>query len=147
MKKIITMLVCTAAFTTAFSQSKHREYNNTNNTGWNSNTSERGYQRDDDHRNNSIGYQNNDYNNRQRDIQVQRISQQFDFRIQQVMYNRSMNPRQKQYAVRELQAQKARQINSIYAQYANSYNNNRRGNYDNDRDDRDSHFGNDRFNR
>jgi hypothetical protein len=145
MKKIITMLFCTAVFSAAFSQSNHPEYNNTNNNPyWNSNGNQKGYQRDhdrdDDRRNNNVVYQNSNSSNRQRDIQVQRISQQFDSRIQQVMYNRSLNPRQKQYAIQELQAQKAREINGINSQY--SYNNeyDTRRFKDNERDDRSSRY-------
>jgi hypothetical protein len=155
MKKIITILFCSAVFTSAFAQTnRHDDRNVNNNPVWNSNADQKDHDRNDDkdnqknnntvyqnnnnvHRdmdrdndnrrynNNNSVYQNNSYNNSSREMQIQRINQQFDYRIQQVSYDRSLNRRQKERAIQMLQAQKAQQINSIYSQYNNGYNNNR----------------------
>jgi hypothetical protein len=139
MKKIITVLFCTAVFTSAFAQTNRHDADDRNknvNPTWNSNNNQKGYDNDHDRDNrsgaydkrynNNNGYQNNNYNS-QRNIQIQRITQQYDYRIQQVSYNRSLNRRQKERAIAQLQAEKAQALNSIYTQ-----NNNR--NVYNDRD-------------
>ncbi len=76
---------------------------------------------------------------------IQKISNQYDFKIQQVYNDRRMNRRQKKYAIRNLEAEKAQQINRIYSEYNSStvYNRSLNKNYDyksdnsyHDRDDR-----------
>jgi hypothetical protein len=132
MKKIITLLFCTAVFTSAFAQTNRHDADDRNrnvNSTWNSNSNQKGYQNDHDrddrsgvydkrYNNNNTVYQNNSYGS-QRDIQIQRITSQYDYRIQQVSYDRSLNRRQKERAIAQLQAQKAQQLNSIYSQYNN----------------------------
>jgi hypothetical protein len=130
MKKIITMLFCTAVFTSAFAQTNRHDADDRNknvNTTWNSNSNQRGYDKDHDRDRSDKRYNNNS----QRDIQVQRITQQYDYRIQQVSYNRQLNRRQKQRAIAQLQAEKEQALNRIYAQYNNRNVYNDR---DNDRD-------------
>jgi hypothetical protein len=58
-------------------------------------------------------------------MQIQRITRQYDYRIQQVSYDRSKNRRKKEHAIAQLQAEKAQAINNVYAQYRNNstYNN------------------------
>jgi uncharacterized protein YxeA len=149
MKKIITFLFCIALISSAFAQTnRHDRDDETNNPYWNSNNNQRSNQRnwnkDNDDKNygynrnvyqrsqndnrdrqfpvNNGGYQNNNYSTSQRDMQIQRISNQYDSRIQQIYYDRTLNNRQKEYAIQTLQAQKAQQLNAIYSQYSNNNN-------------------------
>ena len=151
MKKIITLCFFTTLFASAFAQSKNRDWDNrntNNNPNWNSNTS-KVYQNDMDRN----GRPDRQYNNQsnsiaQRDLEIQRISRQYDYQIQQVNYDRSLSRREKKNEIKSLEAQKIQQVNRISTQNNNSvynnrynrnndynqndrYNNNRR---DNDRD-------------
>ncbi len=136
MKKLLTFLFCTAIFTSAFAQSnRHKcdDRNTNNNHNWNSNN-KNGYQNDHDrddnmiYNNNNSVYQNNNNRIYQRDELIKRINSQYDYRMQQVIYDRSLNRRQKEYAIRSLQAQKAQQLDNIYSQYNNSNVYNKRNN-------------------
>lgn len=140
MKKIITILFCCAVFTSAFAQTRSNEdydRNRNENTTWNSDK-QKGYEKD--HRNNGNDkYQNTNSRNAQRDLQIQRITRQYDSRIQQVNYDRSLNRRQKQRAIAQLQAQKNEALKNVYVQYRNS-------NVYNERDkdyNRDNEYNND----
>lgn len=118
MKKILTLLFCTALISSAFAQRNNHD-------DWKRN-------------NNRNVYQNTRYPVAQRDQQIQRVSREYDYKIQQVNYNRYMSRREKKRAIRSLQAEKAQRINRIYAE-SNSryvYNNNRRG-------DNGNHYGRD----
>jgi Ni/Co efflux regulator RcnB len=156
MKKIITLLFCTTVFASAFAQTNRSDRNdrNTNvNPDWNSNANQV-YQKDHDwddksgrddkrYNNNNTVNQNNRYSISQRDMQIQRISSQYDYRIRQVSYDRSLSNRQKRIAIKSLQAQKAQQIKSIYSQYNNSnvYNNSHNRNDDYKHNNRDNGYG------
>jgi|GEM_PF-2015437 len=156
MKKLFTLLFCTAVLTSAFAQTNRHDAddrNRNNNTDWNTNNNQQVYQKDHDrddksgeydrrynNNNNSVN-QNNNYRISQRDMQIQRITSQYDYRIQQVIYDRSLNRRQKEYTIRSLQAQKAQQINSIYSQYnTNAYNNGNYRNNDYRQNDRNNQY-------
>lgn len=143
MKKIITILFCSAVFTSAFAQTNRHDADDRNrnvNTNWNSNSNQKSYDNDHDRDNrhgvndnrygNNNSYQNNNYSS-QRDIQIQRITSQYNYRIQQISNDRSLNRRQKERVIAQLQAQKAQQLNGIYAQYNNGnvYNNRDNDNY------------------
>src|SRR5436190_1920021 len=116
MKKIITLLFCTVVFASAFAQTNHNDRDDRNrnvNPNWNSNNNQvyqKEYDRDDNRYNNTV-YQNNRTSIAQRDRQIQRITSQYDYRIQQVAYDRSLSNRQKRNAIKSLQAQKAQAIN------------------------------------
>jgi hypothetical protein len=134
MKKIITLCFFTALFASAFAQSKSRDWDdrNTNsNPNWNSNTG-KVYQND----RNGDGRPDRQYNNQsntvaQRDMEIQRISRQYDYQIQQVNYDRSLSRRVKKNTIKSLEAQKIQQINRINTQYNNSvYNNGNNRNHD-----------------
>ena len=157
MKKLFTLLFCTVVLTSAFAQTNRHDAddrNRNNNTDWNTNNNQQVYQKDHDrndksgvydrrynnNNNNSVN-QNNNYRISQRDMQIQRITSQYDYRIQQVIYDRSLNRRQKEYTIRSLQAQKAQQINSIYSQYnTNAYNNGNYRNNDYHQNDRNNQY-------
>jgi hypothetical protein len=162
MKKIATLFFFTAIFASAFAQTKNRDWDDRNTNGnpnWNSNSNQvyqndraRDHDRDrGDRYDHQYGNQNNSI--AQRDMQIQRISQQYDYRIQQIKSDRSLSRREKRNAVNSLEAQKIQQINYVNSQYNSSvynngysrnndykqnnrYNSNRRDNdRDNDRDD------------
>jgi len=135
MKKIITLFFCTALFATSFAQSRSRDWDDNNTQNRNGN-----YQTDRDRdgipdrydRNNTT-YQSNGYTVAQRDMQIQRVVREYDYKIQQVNYDRSMSRREKKNTIKVLESQKINEINRINAAYNNSvYNNNRKRNYDHD---------------
>ena len=149
MKKIITLFFCTALFATSFAQSRGRDWDNNNAQNRNGN-----YQNDRDRdgipdrydRNNTT-YQNNGYTVEQRDMQIQRVVREYDYKIQQVNYDRSMSRREKKNTIKALESQKINEINRINAAYNNNnvYNNNRKRNYDKKNYDHDNRY--DRYNR
>ena len=143
MKKIFTLLFCTAIISSAFAQDGRHDWNDR----------DRGYHdhdeyyrhRDDDHDRDRgkfhisfFVYQNNRYRYDERDQLIARISSNYDYQIQQVINDWSLSPREKRYEVGNLQVQKAQEINNIYAQcgdnavYPGQYRHNRQ--YDDDDD-------------
>ncbi len=126
MKKIITLLFCSAILTSAFAQRDDHD------------------RRDDK---NSPAYQNNNYRVAERNRMIQKISNQYDFKIQQVYNDRGINRRQRKNTIKYLESEKAQQINRIYEQYNNSAfynrsqnrNNDYKSNNDNDRYSNDHH--------
>ncbi len=101
MKKIITLLFCTAILSSAFAQKHNRD-------DWKRN-------------NNHTVYQNTRYSIAQRDQMIQRVNREYDYKIQQVNQNRYMNRRERKRAVKTLQAQRAERISRIYSEYNNRY--------------------------
>ena len=150
MKKSITLFFCTALFASSFAQSRGRDWDNNNTQNRNGN-----YQTDRDRDgipdkydnfNNNTAYQNNNYTIAQRDMQIQRVVREYDYKIQQVNYNRSLSRREKKNTVKALEAQKINEINRINAAYNSSvYNNSRKNNYDKKNYDHDTRY--DRYNR
>lgn len=132
MKKIFTLLFCTAIISSAFAQDDHRDWNNGDHDGYREHHHDRRY---DD--NNFFVYQNNRYWLSQRDEVIERISASYDYQIQDVINDWSLNPWQKRHEIRELQEQKAREINNIYAQCNNAvtYPDSYRGHEHHDDDD------------
>lgn len=121
MKKIFTLLFCTAIISSAFAQDDHRDWNNRNNTyrDHDEYSQHHDYDHDRDRRGfhiNFFVYQNNRYRFGQRDELIARISSNYDYQVQQVINDWSLSPREKRYGIRSLQAQKAQEINNIYAQ-------------------------------
>jgi hypothetical protein len=139
MKKIITLFFCTALFATSFAQSGGRNWDNRNSN--NQSPRNRDYQLDQDRdgipdkydkNNRNTTYQNNGYSIAQRNMQIQRITRQYDRQIQQVNYDRSLSRREKKNAIKALESQKIYEINRINAAYNSSVYNNRNKNYDHD---------------
>jgi hypothetical protein len=122
MKKIFTLLFCTAIISSAFAQDDHRDWSYENN-GYRDHY---GYleHRDFDHdrgrlNTNYFTYQNYRYNLNQKEEVIARISSNFDYQIQAVMDDCSLRPWEKRHDIRDLQAQKAAEINNIYSQCGN----------------------------
>ena len=99
MKKIFTLLFCSVIITSALAQ--RRDYDRKDNNHY------------------SV-YQNNRYRVDERNRAIQKISYQYDFRIQQVMNDRRMNRRQRKAMVKRLEAEKAQQISRVYARFNNN---------------------------
>ncbi|MBA2248666.1 MAG: hypothetical protein H0W12_00575 [Chitinophagaceae bacterium] len=141
MKKLITFLFCICAFITSFAQ-----YNQQNQGGYpNGDNRNRTYgdndrrnnPYDNDRRNNQYGNAsqqgvfnrngNNDYANaaRERDIQIARINQQFEYKVASIRNDRYTRRRDMNLMIKEAEIQRAQQINMINARYSNStsYNN------------------------
>jgi len=142
MKKIFTLLFCTALISSAFAQEDRHDWRNTNNSfdnrgrednhrdgrEWNNGYNNRDhdqYRRGDNDRNwsrfhvNFIVYRNNEYPLDQRDQLIAQISSDYDYQVQQVIDNCELSPRDKRYEIEDLQAQRAQAVNNIYAQCGN----------------------------
>ncbi len=141
MKKIFTLLFCTAIISSAFAQEDRHDWHDRNNAydnrgqekgrhDWqngNNAYDNRGQDqyRYDDSRNrrgfhvNFIVYGNNQYRFDQRDQLIAQISSDYDYQIQQVINNCELNPREKRYEIADLQSQKQQAINGVYAQCGN----------------------------
>ncbi len=153
MKKIITLLFCIALLSSAFAQNNHRDewkndINNRDDPKYDNNRDDGKYNSDRDDRknvNNSTVYQNNRYGIAQRDQLIQRINREYDYKIQQVSYDRYMNRREKKRAIKTLEAQKAEQINQAYSEYKNRYVYSDNRNHDYKQNGRNN--GNDHYNR
>ncbi len=116
MKKIITLLFCTAMLSSAFAQRNDRD-------DWKND------------RGRSV-YQNTRSTMAQRDQVIQRINREYDFKIQQVSYDRQMNRREKKRAIKYLQDQRAQKIKRTFAEYNNRYVYSNNRNHDDGNDGR-----------
>jgi hypothetical protein len=125
MKKIITLLFCTAVLTSAFAQRNNRNWNRQ--------------------------YNNNVYQNgnriSERNMQIQRVVAHYNYKIQQVSYDRSLSRRERKRLIKNLEAQRNWEVSRINSGYNNGnvYNdgfNKNRGNRNNDHD-----YDDDRYNR
>ena len=129
MKKVITFLFCTAVISSAFAQPGRHDWDdrNTNNNSYgNASAYDHGYQNNHDR-------DRRRYNIFQRDMQIQRVSRQYDYQIEQISCDRSLSRREKKFAIRALQAQKAEKINRIYLEYnGRGYTYNRNNGYGKD---------------
>ena len=137
MKKIFTLLFCTAILSSAFAQDDGHGWNDRNRFYHNHGEYNRHRDFDRDHDGGRFHisffvYQNNRYHYNEKDQLIARISSSYDYQIQQVINDWSLSPREKRYEVGNLQAQKAHEINNIYAQCGDNvaYPNRDRG-YDN----------------
>ncbi|MEO8568557.1 MAG: hypothetical protein ABI419_05465, partial [Ginsengibacter sp.] len=101
MKKIITLLFCSALITSALAQTNHRDKRN-----------------DNRYNNNRTVYQNS---NARRDQVIQKINAHYEYKIQQVSHDRYMTRREKKRAIKMLQSQKAEQIKRVYAGHNSRY--------------------------
>src|ERR1019366_4120857 len=122
MKKIFTLLFCTAIISSAFAQDDHRDWNYGNNMYRDHDQYRQHHEYNHDRRGFNIHffvYQNNRYRFEQRDELIARISSNYDYQIRQVINDWSLSPREKRYSILDLQAQKAQEINNIYAQCGN----------------------------
>ena len=119
MKKLISLLLCSAVICSAFAQ---RNYH-------------------DKRYNDYPVYQNNNYKYNERARLIQRINDEYNFRISQVNYNRSLRHGQKKRAIKMLEKQRAFEISQVNTRYNNyGYNNTSR---DYNRNDRYIHHNND----
>ena len=93
MKKLITLLFCSALICTAFAQRNnyHKRYNN------------------------SVYRNDNRSNERAREIQ--RINYDYNFKINQVNYNPTLRRAQKRRAIKTLEKQRAFEIRQASARY------------------------------
>ena len=109
MKKLISLLFCSAIICSAFAQRNHhnKRYNN------------------------YPVYLNNNYRYNERTRQIQRINNEYNFRISQVNNNWTLRRGQKKHAIKKLEKQRAfeiRQVNARFNDYG--YNNkNHNGSY------------------
>ncbi len=152
MKKIFTLLFCTAILSSAFAQydrhdrndhDEYREHQDRDHDEYHEHQ-HRDHDREHDRDRRGFGsdyfvYQNNRYQFGQRDELVQRISYKYEYSVQQVINDWSLSPREKRYAIRNLRYQQAQEIANIDGQYNNAnsitiYGGNNRGRYHHDDD-------------
>jgi hypothetical protein len=125
MKKIITLMFCTALVTSVFAQPGHRN--------WDDSYSKRVYKNDNDkderndrkYDNNNTVYKNGRYNAYQKNRLIEKVNREYNFKIQQVNHDRSLSRREKKRIVKSLQAQRVYEIKRINAGYNNTVYNNR----------------------
>ena len=125
MKKIFTLLFCTAILSSAFAQYDRHDRNDQDNFYRDHDEYREHHDRDHDRDRRGFGstyfvYQNNRYQFGQREALVQRVSYRYDYRVQQVINDWSLRPREKRYAIRNLRYQQAQEIANINAQYNNA---------------------------
>ena len=124
MKKVITLLFCSAIICSAFAQ--RREH--------------------DKRYDNYPVYQNNNYRYNERARIIRRINDEYNFRINQVNNSWTLSRRQKRRAIKTLEKQRAFEIRRAHARYNDyGYNNRSKGSYKRNYDHgRSSHNDNDR---
>ena len=140
MKKIFTLLFVVGTFTMAQAQPGSRDTRQAD-PRYNQPTDQRDVNRGYDNGNGVVvdinaydrdgRYNNNSSFNRERDMQIARINQAYDFKVQKVMRNYFMSRFEKQRQLRFLQEQRQREISMVYARFSD-----RRGR-NNGRDGRD----------
>ncbi len=154
MKKILTLLLSAGIFTASYAQGKHGhkdygrndQYTTTSHGRYDNNGryGNNGRYDNDDH-DRDDRYQNGRYNrgNRsyayQRQIQMDRINREYNYKIMSIQHNRRMTHRQKRLAIRDAKNQRNYQIQMLnrqmngYARNGYGYGNN---GYGRDNDDR-----------
>ncbi len=126
MKKIITLLLTAGIFTASYAQGNHGHKGDYGRNDHYTNTSNGRYDkgnhdRDDDHYN-----RNNSYAN-QRQMQMERINQEYNYQVMSIQQNRYMNNRQKRVAIRDAQKERNYKL-QIMNRQMNGYANNGYGN-------------------
>jgi len=142
MKKIFTLMFVVGMFTMAQAQSGTRDNRQADQRS-NQQNDQRGFDNGYDKgkvivQDNNFFDKDSRYNDkfsmeRKRDMEIARINQEYDFRIQKVKRSFFMSWFEKQRQIRFLEQQRQREIKMVYVKYTYSrkpYNN---------RDDRDNH--------
>ena len=125
MKKIITILITSAMFTSAFAQYGQ-------NDEWDKKDNGDVYAKDGKHRHDDDRHKGKYYfTPRERDMQIAQINREYDYRIQSVKNKFFMSWYQKKRQIEFLKDQRDREIRMVYAKF-----NDRRNRYD-DHDRRD----------
>jgi len=108
MKKIITLLFCTAVMSSAFAQTDSPDWKNKNTNV--------------DYYGNSNDYHNFDYQNiiNQRDQEIQKVNYQNDWQVHQIVNNCNLNIWDKREILNNLETQRIQNINNIYDRYSNT---------------------------
>ena len=106
MKKVITLLFCSAIICSAFAQ--RREH--------------------DKRYDNYPVYQNNNYRYNEKAREIRRINAEYNFRINQVNNNWTLKRGQKKRAIKQLEKQRAFEIRQVNHRYDNYGYNNKRNN-------------------
>jgi hypothetical protein len=126
MKKMFTLLFSLAMLTSAFAQYDPKD-------DWNRNKGD-GYSKDDKHRHDNHDDRFNGgfyFSPRERDMQIEQINREYDYKIQSVKNKYFMSWYQKKRQIEFLKDQRDKEIRMVYARF-----NDRRNKY-NDRDRRD----------
>lgn len=135
MKKIITILLSAGIFTITYAQGKHSPKGDYGRNGQYTTESRRGHDRDDhdsyerhDNRN-SYDHRNVSYAN-QRQIRIDRINREFNYKVMSIQQNRYMTNRQKRLAIHDAKNQRKMEIQMLSRQKI-GYAKNGYGNYQN----------------
>ena len=137
MKKIFTLLFTVALFSAAQGQNGSRENRDNRQTDRRNDNNRDDDERDDDERdvvvnhnpyddNDDDCYRNDDRygnsrfsNERKMKMQIARINQEFDYKIQRVRNNYYMSRWEKQRQIHSLEDQRQREIRIVYAKFKN----------------------------
>ncbi len=125
MKKIITFLLSACIFTSSYAQRNHGHNDKYDRNDQYASASHRGYDNDDYDRNDRYNNRNNSYAN-QRQIQIERINREYNYKVLSIQHNRYMNNRQKRLAIRDVKKERNYQIQMIN-RHMNGYANNSYG--------------------
>jgi hypothetical protein len=121
MKKFITLLFSLGAFATSFAQYNHQQNNDDKN-----------YRRDDQYANSSNDNPNygkewrhfnhgNIFSAKERDFQIEKINQDFVFRIKVIQHDRFLRHREKKAAIRNAEIERSRQIQLVNERFNCNY--------------------------
>ena len=126
MKKIITLLLSAGIFSASYAQKNHGHNNRDDEYASASygKYAKGDYDRDskNNHRNNSYAYQ--------RQIQMDRINHEYNYKVMSIQHNRYMNNRQKRLAIRDAKKERNYRIEMINRNMNGYANNNYGKRYD-----------------
>jgi hypothetical protein len=125
MKKIITLMFTTMLFTASFAQynsGKDWDKGNNRDIVRNDDRNGNGYDRDDNKNFDHRDY----YSKRERDMQIDRINREYDYKIQWVKNKFFMSRNQKERQICMLQDQRQAEIRRVMASFGGGWNHNDR---------------------
>lgn len=114
MKKLIVLLIAFTSFTAAFSQ---KGYNQDHSRGYKN--QENVYKKTSDQYHDRNGWQNRDYQNkhaineRERQMEMDRVNRDYDRRIDSYRHDRSLNRREREQRIRMAEAQRNEKMRSF----------------------------------
>ena len=117
MKKIITLLFSAGVFATSFAQTGSHQNNDKKNDQYVTTTSNTDFKKFDDHRNNIYTF-----SAKERDQQINKINNDFNFKIKSIQNNRHITRRNKNEMIKKAQEEKAQQIKMAEAKFNSKYN-------------------------
>jgi hypothetical protein len=110
MKKIITVLLTVVCFSSVFAQSGRNDDHYDRNADYGRDKENSGYAYNDRYRNN--------YYNREKAYQMEKINQEYEYKIHSIMRNMSLRPRDRNRLLRNVENEKAAKIRELNYRYS-----------------------------